>query len=453
MEIVFLVVGVLIGVAITWLFFKSKKQDNSQLETLQSSLIEMEKVVVKFEAAKVYYEEQIAELKNENFINITENKELLASLNVSETNLQNLKEKLDTQKKELEDMQKKLVLEFENLANRILDDKSKTFSELNKKQIDAILNPFNENLKEFKATVKDTYEKGLKERSELGAELKNIQELNLRLSAEASNLTRALKGDSQKQGRWGEMILEKILESSGLEKGAQYKTQDSFSVEAGRRLRPDAVIYLPEGKHIIIDSKVSLVAYEKLVNAESEEDRKKFTKEHIQSVRNHIKELADKDYVANLGLETPEYLLMFIPVEASLAVAVSNDTFIFTEAWDKRIVIVSPSTLIATLMTVNAIWKQTNQTQNALLIADRGGKLYEKFVGFVEDMNRIGLAIDKAGKEYSSAMSKLSTGSGNLVKQTEDLKRLGAKTTKALSKEILMEADSDSEDLLPETTD
>lgn len=453
MEIVFLVVGVLIGVAITWLFFKSKKQDNSQLETLQSSLIEIEKEIVKFEAGKIYYEEQIAGLKNENFINITENKELLASLNVSETNLQNLKEKLDTQKKELEDMQKKLVLEFENLANRILDDKSKTFSELNKKQIDAILNPFNENLKEFKATVKDTYEKGLKERSELGAELKNIQELNLRLSEEASNLTRALKGDSQKQGRWGEMILEKILESSGLEKGAQYKTQDSFSIEDGRRLRPDAVIYLPEGKHIIIDSKVSLVAYERLVNAETEEDRKKFTKEHIQSVRNHIKELADKDYVANIGLETPEYLLMFIPVEASLAVAVSNDNFIFTEAWDKRIVIVSPSTLIATLMTVNAIWKQTNQTQNALLIADRGGKLYEKFVGFVDDMNRIGLAIDKAGKEYSSAMSKLSTGAGNLVKQTEDLKRLGAKTTKALSKEILMEADSDSEDLLPEATD
>lgn len=453
MEIIFLIAGILIGIVITWLFYKSKKQDNSQIDLLQSSVNNLEKEIVKYEAGKSYYEEHIADLKAENLSIVNENKELLSSLNVAETNLQNFKEKLDTQKQETEELQKKLVLEFENLANRVLDDKSKTFSELNKKQIDAILNPFNENLKEFKATVKETYEKGLKERSELGAELKNIQELNLKLSEEASNLTKALKGDSQKQGRWGEMILEKILESSGLEKGNQYKTQDSFSVEEGRRLRPDAVIYLPEGKHIIIDSKVSLVAYEKLVNADNEEDRKRFTKEHIQSVRNHIKELADKDYVAKLGLDTPEYLLMFIPVEASLAVAVSNDNFIFNEAWDKRIVIVSPSTLIATLMTVNAIWKQTNQTQNALLIAERGGKLYEKFVGFVEDMNRIGMAIDKAGKEYNSAMSKLSTGAGNLVKQTEELKKLGAKTTKALSKEILMEADYDSENLLPETTD
>ncbi len=453
MEIVFLVAGILIGIAITWLFFKSRKLDNSQLDTLQNSVNTLEKEIVKYEAGKNYYEEQIGAIKAENISCISENKELLASLNVSETNLQNLKEKLDTQKLELEELQKKLVLEFENLANRILDDKSKSFSELNKKQIDAILNPFNENLKEFKTTVKDTYEKGLKERSELGAELKIIQELNIKLSAEASNLTKALKGDVQKQGRWGEMILEKILESSGLEKGNQYKTQDSFSIEEGRRLRPDAVIYLPEGKHIIIDSKVSLVAYEKLVNADNEDDRKRFTKEHILSVRNHIKELADKDYVANLGLDTPEYLLMFIPVEASLAVAVSNDTQIFNEAWDRRIVIVSPSTLIATLMTVNAIWKQTNQTQNALLIADRGGKLYEKFVGFVEDMNRIGIAIDRASKEYGSAMSKLSTGAGNLVKQTEDLKKLGAKTTKSMSKEILIQADSDTDLFLPESTD
>ncbi len=453
MEIIFLIAGILIGIIITWLYHKSKKQDNSQIDLLQNSVNNLEKEIAKYEAGKNYYEEQITELKTEYSSIVNENKELLSSLNVADTNLQNFKEKLETQKQETEELQKKLVLEFENLANRVLDDKSKTFSEFNKKQIDAILNPFNENLKEFKATVKETYEKGLKERSELGAELKNIQELNLKLSEEASNLTKALKGDSQKQGRWGEMILEKILESSGLEKGKQYKTQDSFSVEDGRRLRPDAVIYLPEGKHIIIDSKVSLVAYEKLVNADNEEDRKKFTKEHILSVRNHIKELADKDYVAKLGLDTPEYLLMFIPVEASLAVAVSNDNFIFNEAWDKRIVIVSPSTLIATLMTVNAIWKQTNQTQNALLIADRGGKLYEKFVGFVEDMNKIGMAIDKAGKEYNSAMSKLSTGAGNLVKQTEELKKLGAKTTKALSKEILMEADYDSEDLLPETTD
>jgi len=453
MEFLFLASGILIGFVISWLFFKSKKQNSSESDELLNKINLLEKDCVRFEANIKNYEDQIDIAKSELSTKDFENKELLAQLNIAETNFLNIREKLETQKVEITELQKKLVTEFENLANRVLEEKSKSFSELNKKQIDSILNPFNENLKEFKATVKDTYEKGLKERSELGAELKIIQELNIKLSAEASNLTKALKGDVQKQGRWGEMILEKILESSGLEKGKQYKTQDSFSIEEGRRLRPDAVIYLPEGKHIIIDSKVSLVAYEKLVNADNEEDRKRFTKEHILSVRNHIKELNDKDYVANLGLETPEYLLMFIPVEASLAVAVSNDNLIFNEAWDRRIVIVSPSTLIATLMTVNAIWKQTNQTQNALLIADRGGKLYEKFVGFVEDMNRIGVAIDRASKEYTSAMSKLSTGTGNLIKQTEDLKKLGAKTTKAMSKDILIQADSDSELLLPESTD
>jgi len=453
MDIVFLIVGCIIGFVISWLFFKLRKPEIPQLKEFEQKISELEKNVLLFESEKKHLDEQISLNKEANQNLVSENKELLASLNVAETNLVNMKEKLDSQKSEIEEMQKKLVLQFENLANKILDEKSKVFTELNKNQLDAILNPFNENIKEFKETVKQTYEKGLKERSELGTELKHIQEMNLQLREDATNLTKALKGDSQKQGRWGEMILEKILESSGLEKGEQYKTQDSFTIEDGRRLRPDAVIYLPEEKHIIIDAKVSLVAYEKYVSAENEEDRTLYIKEHIQSVRNHIKELAGKDYISNLGLTTPEYLLMFIPVEASLAVAVSNDNTIFNEAWDKRIVIVSPSTLIATLMTVNAIWKQTKQTQNALLIAERGGKLYEKFVGFVEDMNRIGVAIEKAGKEYESAMSKLKTGSGSLVRQTENLKTLGAKTTKALSKEILMQSDADNEDLLPESAD
>ena len=267
----------------------------------------------------------------------------------------------------------------------------------------------------------------MKERTELGAELKHIQELNQKLSVEANNLTKALKGDVQKQGRWGEMILEKILESSGLEKDKHFRTQDSFTLSDGRRQRPDAVVYLPENKHIIIDSKVSLVAYEKYVNSDNEEEKKQFLKEHIASVRTHIKELADKDYINSLGLENPEYILMFVPIEASLGLTVSNDNQIFTEAWDKRVVIVSPSTLIATLMTVNSIWKQTMQTENALLIADRGGKLYEKFIGFVDDLKAVGVSIEKANKEYEKAMSKLSEGSGNLVRQAEMLKELGQK--------------------------
>lgn len=437
MEALFLVLGIAKGFLIAWLIFRRKLKLAKQSEISMQELIQAKSDLTKYETENNFLIKQLEETKTSFSNKDSENKELIAKLSIAETNLSNLNEKLETNKAELEGLHKKFTLEFENLANKVLEEKSQKFSELNKKQIDAIINPFNENLKEFKQTVKDTYEKGMKERTELGAELKHIQELNQKLSVEANNLTKALKGDVQKQGRWGEMILEKILESSGLEKDKHFRTQDSFTLSDGRRQRPDAVVYLPENKHIIIDSKVSLVAYEKYVNSDNEEEKKQFLKEHITSVRAHIKDLADKDYINSLGLENPEYILMFVPIEASLGLTVSNDNQIFTEAWDKRVVIVSPSTLIATLMTVNAIWKQTMQTENALLIADRGGKLYEKFIGFVDDLKAVGASIEKANKEYEKAMSKLSEGSGNLVRQAEMLKELGAKTTKSIDKEIL----------------
>ncbi|HPL05380.1 MAG TPA: DNA recombination protein RmuC [Bacteroidales bacterium] len=437
MEALFLVLGIAKGFLIAWLIFRRKLKLAKQSEISMQELIQAKSDLTKYETENNFLIKQLEETKTSFSNKDSENKELIAKLSIAETNLSNLNEKLETNKAELEQLHNKFTLEFENLANKVLEEKSQKFSELNKKQIDAIINPFNENLKEFKQTVKDTYEKGMKERTELGAELKHIQELNQKLSVEANNLTKALKGDVQKQGRWGEMILEKILESSGLEKDKHFRTQDSFTLSDGRRQRPDAVVYLPENKHIIIDSKVSLVAYEKYVNSDNEEEKKQFLKEHIASVRTHIKELADKDYINSLGLENPEYILMFVPIEASLGLTVSNDNQIFTEAWDKRVVIVSPSTLIATLMTVNAIWKQTMQTENALLIADRGGKLYEKFIGFVDDLKAVGVSIEKANKEYEKAMSKLSEGSGNLVRQAEMLKELGAKTTKSIDKEIL----------------
>lgn len=437
MEALFLVLGIAKGFLIAWLIFRRKLKLAKQSEISMQELIQAKSDLTKYETENNFLIKQLEETKTSFSNKDSENKELIAKLSIAETNLSNLNEKLETNKAELEQLHNKFTLEFENLANKVLEEKSQKFSELNKKQIDAIINPFNENLKEFKQTVKDTYEKGMKERTELGAELKHIQELNQKLSVEANNLTKALKGDVQKQGRWGEMILEKILESSGLEKDKHFRTQDSFTLSDGRRQRPDAVVYLPENKHIIIDSKVSLVAYEKYVNSDNEEEKKQFLKEHIISVRAHIKDLADKDYINSLGLENPEYILMFVPIEASLGLTVSNDNQIFTEAWDKRVVIVSPSTLIATLMTVNAIWKQTMQTENALLIADRGGKLYEKFIGFVDDLKAVGVSIEKANKEYEKAMSKLSEGSGNLVRQAEMLKELGAKTTKSIDKEIL----------------
>jgi DNA recombination protein RmuC len=451
MEIIYALVGLATGFFISFLIFRSKKSDvnNDNIDEFN----ELEKEFIKVGAEK----EQLLSLLNENKISYEklnqENKVLNSSLSAAETNLANINERLENQKEEVLSLQKKLTSEFENLANKVLDEKSKTFKEENRQQLDAILNPFSQNLKEFKLTIKDTYEKGLKERTEISTELKQMQHLNQKLQEEAANLAKALKGDSQKQGRWGEMILERILESSGLENGMHYKLQDSFTIENGKRFRPDAVVYLPDDKHIIIDSKVSLVAYDKFVNAENEIDRSVAIKEHILSVRTHVKELASKDYLNNLGLNTPEYLLMFIPIEASFSAAMTYDNTVFNEAWDNRIVIVSPATLIATLMTVSAIWKQTKQTENALKIAERGGKLYDKFKGFVEDLEKVGAGLSKAQSEYEKAMNKLHTGSGNLVRQTEELKTLGAKTTKSIAKNILDSATELDDEQLPESTD
>jgi len=437
MEVMIGIICFAIGFIISWLIFRTGNTKSHEFNDLKDKNIELEKSVTKIESERNQIEKLNLEYKAEIALLANENRNLNSSLKVTETNLVNVNEKLENQKDEIESLQKKLILEFENLANKVLEEKTKSFNEFNKAQLSTILNPFNENLKEFKTTVKETYEKGLKERTELGTELKQMQRLNQQLQEEASNLTKALKGDTQKRGRWGEMILERILESSGLEKDIQYKLQDTFTIDSGKRFRPDAVVYLPENKHIIIDSKVSLIAYEKYCNAENEEDRAKFVKEHIQSVRTHIKDLSSKDYANNIGIDNPEFVLMFIPVEASFSAAMTYDNSVFNEAWDNRIVIVSPATLVATLMTVSMIWKQTKQTENALEIAERGGRLYEKFVNFVEDLNKVGSSISKASIEYENAMKKLSTGSGNLIKQAELLKKLGAKTNKSISNNVL----------------
>ena len=339
MEIIYALLGLAVGFFIGFIIFKNKK---SVTETLPNDYNDIKESLIRAESKKNQLDELLTENKEKIELLQKENTQLSATLSSAETNLANMNEKLENQKKDLEELQTKFALQFENLANKIFDEKSKAFKETNKQQLNILLDPLQENLKEFKNAVKDTYEKGLKERTEITTELKQIQRLNQQLQEEASNLTKALKGDSQKQGRWGEMILERILESSGLEKGEQYKTQDSFTLDSGRRLRPDAVVYLPEKKHIIIDSKVSLVAFEKYANADNEEEKTRYIKEHIDSVRKHIKDLASKDYINNLGLETPEYLLMFIPVEASFSAAVTHDKSIFNDAWEKKIVIVSP---------------------------------------------------------------------------------------------------------------
>lgn len=357
----------------------------------------------------------------------------------AEAEYRSLEEKLSTQKAEMEELQKRFTIEFENIAHKILKRNTEEFTVSNQKNISEILAPLKEKIVNFEKKVEETYEKGLKDQTDLRAELKKLYELNARISEEANNLTRALKADSKKMGNWGEVILERILERSGLTLGQEYEKQFSTENAEGRKIQPDIIVNLPDRKHIIIDSKVSLVAYEQLVNADNDEERARLVKAHIASVRAHIKGLSEKHYFSAKDLNTPDFVLLFVPIEASFSVAVQEDKELFSYAWDNKVVIVSPSTLLATLRTIASIWKQENQARNALEIARQGGALYDKFSGFVDDMLRIGNNLDTTRKSYDAAMNKLSTGRGNLLNATQRLKELGAKTTKEIPQHLLEE--------------
>lgn len=355
----------------------------------------------------------------------------------AEADFSNLREKLEFQKKEMETLQQKFTTEFENIAGKILKQNTEEFSAAHQKSLSELLSPLKDKIQTFEKKVEDTYEKGLKDQTDLKAELKKLHDLNLKISDEANNLAKALKGDVKKQGNWGEMILESILERSGLSEGREYKKQESITAENGQRVQPDVVIHLPDQKHIIVDSKVSLVAYERMVNADNEKERINHLKEHLQSVRTHIKILSEKHYQNTQGLNSPDFVLLFIPIESSFSIAVQEDHDLFSYAWDNKVVIVSPSTLLATLRTIASIWQQENQTRNALEIARQSGALYDKFVAFVADMEAIGKSIDNTRKTYDAALNKLYSGSGNLVRRAENIRKLGAKTTKSLPSDKL----------------
>lgn len=448
MDILFLLAGLALGFILSFLLMKGKSQKQRSDFELEKRSGEQILIQQKFELdkEKSLFEDrnqallkekeeliqQIQGLRNENSI---QNQQLARA----EGDFLNLQEKLDTQKKEMETIQQKFTSEFESIAAKILKQNTAEFSASNQKSITELLSPLKEKIQVFEKKVEDTYEKGLKDQTDLKAELKKLHDLNLKISDEANNLTRALKGDVKKQGNWGEMILERILERSGLTEGREYMKQESVLSENGQRFQPDVVIHLPDQKHIVVDSKVSLVAYERLVNSENEKDRANHVREHLQSVRGHIKILSEKHYQNSQGFNSPDFVLLFIPIESSFSIAVQEDQDLFSYAWDNKVVIVSPSTLLATLRTIASIWQQENQNRNALEIARQSGALYDKFVGFIEDMESIGKSLDGTRKNYEMATNKLYTGSGNLVKRAENIKKLGAKTTKELPQEKLLE--------------
>jgi len=327
--------------------------------------------------------------------------------------------------------------QFQLLANTILEEKSKKFTEQNQVNLGGILLPLQEKIKEFQTQVADTYDKDSKERLTLKNEIERLATLNGKISEDAINLTQALKGNNKTQGIWGEMVLETVLESSGLRRGEEYQVQNSFEREEGGLHRPDVIIHLPEQRHMIVDAKMSLVAYERYVSATNDEERAESLKQHLVSVRAHIKGLSDKNYQTLTGLKAPDFVMLFIAVEPAFMLAFSHDQSLFNDALAKNVLLVSPSTLLANLRTIAYIWRQEQQNRNAQEIAQQCAKLYDKFVGFVEDLDDVGKKLGQTQKSFDDAKSKLSTGRGNLIRQAEQVKNLGVKPTKNLPAQLL----------------
>lgn len=453
LNLVFLIVGIAMGFFSAWIYFRSRvgvsansANEYAELENLRVLLNTAEKDKAVLQEKVSTNIQEINKLTQQFSVESEKLGAANTRLAKAEEAFKNMNEKLADQKKEIEEVQKRFSVEFENIANKILDEKSKKFTEQNKTNIDSVLNPLKEKIEKFEKTVGDNYDKELRDRISLREEVKKLYELNSRISQEANNLTKALKGDNKKQGNWGEVILEKILERSGLIKDREYKTQVVTANVEGETIKPDVVIYLPDEKHIVVDSKVSLLAYDKYVNAELDEDREKFKKEHIASVKNHIKLLSDKNYYTSSEFNSPDFVLLFIPLESSFSLAIQADQELFGYAWERKIVIVSPSTLLATLSTVASIWKQERQNRNALEIARIGGSLYDEFCRFIEDMKNIEKHLTQSQEAYGNAFKRLSHGKGNMITTAEKIKALGAKATKNINRDLI----NDGEELTTE---
>ncbi|PAA11656.1 DNA recombination protein RmuC [Pseudomonas fragi] len=358
-----------------------------------------------------------------------------------------LREQQDSHQQRLNDLQgsrDELRAQFAELAGKIFDEREQRFAETSNERLGQLLDPLKERIQSFEKRVEESYQQESRERFSLGKELERLQQLNLRLSDEATNLTRALKGQKT-QGNWGELILERVLEHAGLEKGREYQTQVSLKGPDGERFQPDVLIMLPGDKQVVVDSKVSLTAYQQYVGADDDVIGQAALKQHVLSLRNHVKGLASKDYKRLEGLHSLDFVLLFVPIEAAFSAALQAEPNLFQEAFDRHIVIVSPTTLLATLRVIDSLWKQERQGQNAREIAERAGWLYDKFVLFIQDLDEVGNRLQQLDKAYSSARNKLTEGRGNLVSRSEQLKLLGARASKSLPADLLEQAMTDEE--------
>jgi len=399
--VIALIFGLLLGLLIN--YFVSKER-NRQLARLESTIAERDEQIRTLTESKVRLEEQ--------------------------------QKQNDERLKELTQVKKSMTAEFENLANKIMEDKSKRFTEQNQSNLDKILKPMHTQLGDFRKRVDQIHHEDSKARSTLHGQIVQLNTLNQQMNKEAKNLTRALKGDNKAQGNWGEMILEKVLEQSGLRKGKEYEIQRAFRDAENSLLKPDVIVHLPEEKDIVIDSKVSLIHYNEYINSDDETEQKNALAAHVDSVRAHINSLGEKDYSSLKGLRSLDFILMFMPIDAAFMAAFQADEKLFNTAFEKKIVVVTPTTLLATLRTIENIWRYERQNENSRQIADKAGTIYDKLRGFLEDFEKIGKQLDTVHTTYEGAMNKLTRGKGNLIRQAEGFVDLGVKVKKEMPKTI-----------------
>ena len=367
---------------------------------------------------------------------------LLATNRVLEEKLSGQQAQYEAQLKLLQEAKVTLGQEFENLANRIFDDKQAKFSSQSKEALEVSLSPLRRDIGDFRKQVETAYDKENADRNKLAGQISELQKQTLQISADAVSLANALRGDNKAQGNWGEFVLEKLLEDSGLTKGREYDTQVALKDDSGKRKNPDVIVHLPEGRDIVIDAKVSLVDYERYFHAEDEDSRELCLRQHLASLRSHIKGLSGKDYENLEGVNSLDFVLIFVPVEAAFMLALDQDPDMMRDAYDRGIIVVSPSTLMVTLRTIKNLWRYADQNRNAQLIADKAGALYDQFVLYVEALDDVGRHLDKSKDAWDTARKRLSVGRGNLVRRTQELKKLGAKTKKSLPDDLDNEADS-----------
>ncbi len=439
--IVALFIGLFLG---KQLFSANSKSEKASLEEKSNGLLsQINQLKEQFQNERNQFEKQLIASNTEKETIRSEKESLAIQLSKKETDFENLWERNKEQKQEVEQLQEKFTKEFENLANKILEEKTTKFTEQNKENLKNILSPLQDKIQLFEKKVEDTHKESIDYHAALRQQILGLREMNEQMSKETINLTKALKGDSKMQGNWGELVLERVLEKSGLEKDREYFVQQSFVTEEGNRVFPDVVINLPDGKKMIVDSKVTLTAYERYINEEDDHLKAQHLKEHVISINRHVEQLGNKNYQDLYQMESPDFVLLFIPIESAFALALNEDTALYNKAFEKNIVIVTPSTLLATLRTIDSMWANQKQQENALEIARQAGALYDKFEGLVADLLKIGKKMDEAKVEYQGAMNKLVDGKGNLITSVEKLKKMGAKAKKSLPENIITRAEKD----------